>query len=136
MFMRNVLTVQTELAPIQSAEMGVAIMNTVEMACVRTMDLTSPIRLASGGVRRGDGTRAAHQHIRRAVAHLDRDRVLYPDMRRTAAMVQSGEIVRAVWQAIGAGGGERFAAEISALERQIACLKERKRRYEQTQKAA
>ncbi len=52
MFMRKVLTVQTELAPTQSGERGVTTMNIVEMAWVTTIALTSPILLARGGAAR------------------------------------------------------------------------------------
>jgi histidine ammonia-lyase len=49
----------------------------------------------------GRGTRAAYDCIRAAVRHRERDRVLYPDIARSAALVSSGEIVRAVEETLG-----------------------------------
>ena len=86
-------------------------------------------RLRTAGKQLGAGTQIAHRHIRSAVTHLDEDRLLYPHMRRVAAMVQSGEIVQEVWQALG---GSVHSSEISALQRQIDYLQARKQRYEQS----
>jgi histidine ammonia-lyase len=49
----------------------------------------------------GNGTRAAHGVIRQHVAHLEVDRPLYPDHNRMKALVQSGDILSAVEQAVG-----------------------------------
>ena len=49
----------------------------------------------------GRGVRAAHEVIRRHVAHLDEDRPLYPDHDRMKALVRSGEILDAVELAVG-----------------------------------
>ena len=49
----------------------------------------------------GAGVRAAHQVIRRHVAHLDEDRPLYADHNTMAALVRSGDILAAVEQAVG-----------------------------------
>ncbi len=49
----------------------------------------------------GRGTRAAYDCIRAAIGHRERDRVLYPDIAQAAALVSSGEIVRAVEEALG-----------------------------------
>ena len=87
-------------------------------------------RIDGGGATLGAGTHVAHKHIRAAVTHLDGDRVLYPDMRRVAALVQSGDVVKKVWQALDKDGDAHISAQIGALERQIAYLQARKQRYE------
>jgi histidine ammonia-lyase len=86
-------------------------------------------RLRTPSTKLGLGTQTAHRHIRSAVTHLEKDRLLYPDMRTVAAMVQSGEIVQQVWQTLGEGS--LLAGEISALQRQIDYLQTRKQCYEQ-----
>jgi histidine ammonia-lyase len=48
----------------------------------------------------GVGTRAAYDCIRAAIGHRERDRVLYPDIAQAAALVSSGEVVRAVEEAL------------------------------------
>jgi histidine ammonia-lyase len=53
-------------------------------------------------VRLGAGTAAAYARIRQDIAHLDRDRLMYPDLDRGAELVRSGEIVCAVEKALGA----------------------------------
>jgi len=50
----------------------------------------------------GAGTRKAREVIRRHVAHLDVDRPLFNDHNAMKALVQSGEILEGVEQAIGA----------------------------------
>ncbi len=52
--------------------------------------------------RLGVGTAAAHARVRQDIAHLVRDRLMYPDLDRGAELVRSGEIVRAVEEALGA----------------------------------
>ncbi len=49
----------------------------------------------------GRGTQAAHQVIRRHVAHLDVDRPLYPDHNRMKELVKSGEILEEVEKVVG-----------------------------------
>jgi histidine ammonia-lyase len=50
----------------------------------------------------GKGTEAAYKTIREQISHLSSDRPLYPDLETMAKMVHSGEIVRAVEEALGA----------------------------------
>ena len=52
----------------------------------------------------GKGSRAAREAVRRHVAHLDVDRPLYNDHNAMKALVQSGEVLDAVEQAVGALG--------------------------------
>ncbi len=52
----------------------------------------------------GRGVEAAREVIRKHVAHLDEDRPLYPDHIAMKELVQSGEILEAVEQAIGSLG--------------------------------
>ena len=47
-------------------------------------------------------TAAAHARVRQDIAHLEHDRLMYPDLDRGAELVRSGEIVRAVEEALGA----------------------------------
>jgi histidine ammonia-lyase len=49
----------------------------------------------------GIGVQAAHQVIRKYVAHLDEDRPLYPDHNAMKALVKSGEILEEVEKTIG-----------------------------------
>ncbi len=53
---------------------------------------------------KGRGVQAAHEVIRRRVAHLEEDRPLYPDHTAMKALVQSGEILEAVEAAVGSLG--------------------------------
>jgi histidine ammonia-lyase len=50
----------------------------------------------------GDGVAAAHAVIRKYIDHLDEDRPLFPDNDRMVELLQSGEILIAVEEAIGA----------------------------------
>jgi histidine ammonia-lyase len=49
----------------------------------------------------GVGTRAAYECIRSLIEHRRRDRVLYPDMLLAASEVSSGNVVKAVEEALG-----------------------------------
>ncbi len=49
----------------------------------------------------GEGTRAAHARIRQEIAFLENDRILQPDIERAAALVRTGEIVKATTRASG-----------------------------------
>lgn len=51
--------------------------------------------------RPGAGTRVAHALIRKSVAHLDDDRVLYRDIETVRELVTSGALVKAVEREIG-----------------------------------
>ena len=53
-------------------------------------------------VKLGAGTAAAHTRVRQVITHLERDRLMYPDLDRGAELVRSGEIVRAAEEALGA----------------------------------
>ncbi len=50
----------------------------------------------------GKGVRAAHDVVRKHVAHLDEDRPLHADHNRMKALVKSGEILQEVEKVIGA----------------------------------
>jgi len=52
----------------------------------------------------GKGVQAAHRVIRKRVSHLDEDRPLYPDHNRMKDLVKSGEILKAVEDAVGSLG--------------------------------
>ncbi|HYF93221.1 MAG TPA: histidine ammonia-lyase [Symbiobacteriaceae bacterium] len=49
----------------------------------------------------GKGTAAAYQAIRRRVAPLNEDRILYPDIEACADLIRSGELIKAVEAATG-----------------------------------
>ena len=51
--------------------------------------------------RSGTGTQVAHDIVRKEVAHLDEDRLLYEDVKRIARLVQKNTILHAVEQQIG-----------------------------------
>ena len=46
-------------------------------------------------------TAAAYTRIRQDISHLERDRLMYPDLDRGAELVRSGEALRAVEEALG-----------------------------------
>jgi histidine ammonia-lyase len=50
----------------------------------------------------GVGTQAAYGVIRKAVPHLENDRILSEDIRRIVELVRSGAILEAVESAVGA----------------------------------
>lgn len=52
-------------------------------------------------VRLGAGTAAAYARIRQDVSHLERDRLMYPDLDRGAELVRSGQVLRAAEKALG-----------------------------------
>lgn len=49
----------------------------------------------------GKGSKAAYDMVRSEVTFMDKDRAIYLDMNKVAAMIRSGKIVDAVEQAIG-----------------------------------
>lgn len=66
-----------------------------QMCAAQAMDFRAPL-LA------GMGPRTAHQAIRRAIDHAERDRPFGDDIRASLAMLRSGEILKAVESAVGA----------------------------------
>ncbi len=52
-------------------------------------------------VRLGAGTAAAYTRIRQDLSHLERDRLMYPDLNRGAELAHSGEVLRAVEESLG-----------------------------------
>jgi histidine ammonia-lyase len=71
-----------------------AVLGIEMIAAAQAMDFRRPLRA-------GRGSEAAYEVIRRHVAFLDEDRPLYEDINRMAALVESGEILRAVEEAAG-----------------------------------
>ncbi len=49
----------------------------------------------------GRGSKAAYDHIRQFIPFMEKDRVLYPDIERTAALLKDGSLVGAVERAVG-----------------------------------
>ena len=66
-------------------------------AAAQGIDLGCPISQK----KLGKGTKEAYDIVRREVAMLTEDRVMYPDFESTLKMVKSGEIVDAVEKAVG-----------------------------------
>jgi len=64
------------------------------MAGAQAIDFRAPLRP-------GKGVQAAYDVIRKYVAHLEEDRPLYDDINTLKEVVQSGEILGAVEQAVG-----------------------------------
>jgi histidine ammonia-lyase len=64
------------------------------LSAAQALDLRRPLRPAGG-------TGAASQAIRAVVPFLDQDRALKGDLDAAIGLVQSGELVRAVEDAIG-----------------------------------
>jgi histidine ammonia-lyase len=65
------------------------------LAAAQAIDLRLR-QLGRGTEMLGAGTRAVHARLREDISFLDRDRILFPDIERAAALVHSGEIVREV----------------------------------------
>jgi histidine ammonia-lyase len=78
--------IQRNLAPILGIQM---------MCAAQAMDFRAPLMP-------GKGTGAAYREIRKKVAHLEDDRVLYPDINALAEMVRNHTIVEAVEGEVGA----------------------------------
>ncbi len=64
------------------------------MAGAQALDFRAPLKP-------GKGVQAAHDVVRRYVAHLEEDRPLYNDINTLKEVVQSGEILDAVEKAVG-----------------------------------
>ncbi len=64
------------------------------MAGAQAVDFRKPIKPSKG-------VQAAYEVIRKHVAHLEEDRPLYDDINRLKAVVESGEILEAVENAVG-----------------------------------
>ncbi|HUK27180.1 MAG TPA: histidine ammonia-lyase [Candidatus Acidoferrales bacterium] len=64
------------------------------MAGAQALDFRKPLTP-------GKGTQAAYDEIRKSVTYLDADRPLYPDITRLSRVVESGEILGAVENAVG-----------------------------------
>ena len=64
------------------------------MTAAQALDFHAPMG-------RGRGTRVAHDVIRQTVPHLDADRLMFEDLRRTAELVQKNAILNDVEQSIG-----------------------------------
>ncbi|MEW5902065.1 MAG: histidine ammonia-lyase [Acidobacteriota bacterium] len=64
------------------------------MAGAQAIDFRAPLKPSKG-------VQAAHEVIRKHVAHLEEDRPLYDDINKLKEVVQSGEILEAVERAVG-----------------------------------
>jgi histidine ammonia-lyase len=76
---------------VEAAEVVVAI---EALAAAQALDLRAPLEPAAA-------TRAAREAIREAVAFLERDRELAPDIEAVTAMVRDGRLVAAVEREVG-----------------------------------
>ena len=84
----------TNLKTKQIIKNAQAVLGIEMMAAAQAMDFRRPLR-------GGKGTEAAYEVIRKHVAFMEEDRPLYPDNNAMAALVESGEILRAVEGAVG-----------------------------------
>jgi histidine ammonia-lyase len=67
----------------------------IELLCAaQGVDLRAPLRP-------GRGTVAAYRAVRRQIKPLDRDRFMAPDLKRAAALVREGDVLRAVERTVG-----------------------------------
>lgn len=67
----------------------------IEMLCAaQGMDFRLPLR-------GGEGTRIAHEYIRKHIPHLEEDRILHHEINKIRELVHSGSIVRVVEEKIG-----------------------------------
>ncbi|MCI0734440.1 MAG: histidine ammonia-lyase [Methylococcaceae bacterium] len=88
------------MSPISARKLREVVKNTeyviaIELLCAaQAMDLFTNLRP-------GEGTRAAYAVIRGAVPHLEEDRVLAKDIETLTGLVKSGEILKAVENAVG-----------------------------------
>jgi len=55
-------------------------------------------RLPSKG---GQGARIAHEYIRKYIPHLDKDRILYPEINQVRELIHNGDLLRKVEDKIG-----------------------------------
>jgi histidine ammonia-lyase len=56
---------------------------------------------AEPSIKLAAGTAAAYARIRQDISHLERDRLMYPDLDRGAQLVRGGQVLRAVEGALG-----------------------------------
>lgn len=82
---RKARTIATHLARVLAIEV---------MAAAQGVDFLEPLGP-------GRGTLVAHRVVRQAVPHLEQDRPLYTDIDQLTALVESGELLKAVEDAIG-----------------------------------
>lgn len=67
----------------------------IELLCAaQALDLRLQQKECTGGKIMGVGTQVAYERIREEVEYLNFDRVLYPDIRRIAQLIRSGELVQ------------------------------------------
>ncbi|MGM0547771.1 MAG: histidine ammonia-lyase [Bacillota bacterium] len=66
------------------------------ITAAQAIDLINP-----GGDKLGKGTKAAYQVVRDNVKKLVKDRVMYPDINKSAELIEKEEVVKAVEKAIG-----------------------------------
>lgn len=88
------------MSPISARKFREIVRNTeyvvaIELLCAaQAMDLFTNLKA-------GEGTRAAYSVIRDQVSHLEEDRMLATDIETLTGMVRSGEILKAVEDAVG-----------------------------------
>lgn len=66
------------------------------LAAAQAVDIVDP-----GGEKLGKGTKAAYDVVRENVKKLDKDRVMYEDINKSAELIEKEEVVKAVEKAIG-----------------------------------
>jgi len=84
----------TALKTKQIIDNAQAVLGIEFMAGAQAVDFRKPLKPSKG-------VRAAHEVIRKYVAHLEEDRPIYDDINKLKEVVESGEILDAVEKAVG-----------------------------------
>jgi histidine ammonia-lyase len=84
----------TALKTQQIIDNAQAVLGIEFMAGAQAVDFRKPLKPSKG-------VKAAHEVIRKHVAHLEEDRPLYDDINKLKEVVQAGEILEAVEKAVG-----------------------------------
>jgi len=67
----------------------------IEILCAaQGMDFRLPLK-------GGQGTRIAHEYIRKHIPHLNKDRILYPEINKVRELIHNGDLVKRVEEKIG-----------------------------------
>lgn len=66
------------------------------LAAAQAIDIVDP-----GGEKLGKGTKAAYQVVRKSIKKLDKDRVMYEDINKSAELIEEEKVVKAVEEVVG-----------------------------------
>ncbi|MGH8547793.1 MAG: histidine ammonia-lyase [Methylococcales bacterium] len=88
------------MSPISARKLREVVRNTEHVIAIELLCAAQALDLFTN-LKAGEGTRAAYAVIRDAVPHLEEDRVLAKDIETVTGLVKSGEILKAVENAVG-----------------------------------